>query len=723
MKQFVLVFTLLALFISMSFGISPVQESQLLPRSFIQEGILSPAGEGAGVPSAIRVEEDPGALLVRLSGILITDDSSKLRPKGLPLPEKMEDRIYIDLTLGYADTGAEPISSDTKQARIREAVEQSGIIGQRVDTQTLTRLAKVIVEVTGGMVVFPDQDATSGVVQALVLSTGTTAMAPVIGAITVTDTGEGSKVVAEPLRGIYLASDMQEAGAGKLPTGVHQSATISLPKETIESLQRHIGKTATLATLRKISREIIGMYRNYDMPVVDVAIPDQEIQNNVVTFVAVEGRVGKISQKGGNWTSEKQIQETFASHGVKSGDHLKQSHVQAALDELNSTGFRRADVVLKQGENRGESDVIASVQDRFPVRVYTGWDNTGSESLDTERWFAGCNWSEPLGLPHLFSYQFRAAPTANRYWTHSASYQMWLPWWKNRFLLYGTWAENNPQLDAAAFSLTGESKLLGAVYTVPFNDIISDDRKWTLEHSAFVGADYKNSNSDLSFTGVQVFNQSVDVVQFSLGYNAKLVDALGYTQVSPKVVYSPSGILENNDREAFVVQRSGADPEYAIFSVQWERSVNLPYQFEFNTSGFYQRPNKNLVGTEQIGLGGSSTIRGFPERTVSGDEGYYFRNELRAPALNPTYLAGFTSNRLDKLIFYGFFDYGELGPHQVDAANTIIDHQMSSAGAGMRYNLSSYLSMELSYGFRLSKPNITGDLDDHSLSYSFILAY
>lgn len=704
-------------------AISPVQESQLIPRSFVEEGILVPSGMEGEPGSAIRVEEEPGALMVKLSGVFVTDDSSKLRPRGIPLPEDPNQRIKADLSLGFSMTDGNLVPSEGRQNEVISAIEQAGIVGKRIDTHTLNELAEVVTRVTNGLIVFPDQDATSGVVQVLVVGTTVTSAAPVIGAITVMDTGEGSKVVVESLRGIFIAAKPEEVPQGiKLPAGIRLSQNAHLPKDSLKSLERYFGKPITLGMLRKISREIVGIYAKNGIPVVDVAIPDQEISNNVVTLVAVEGRVGKIEEKGGNWISEAKIAETFTDHGVAPGEILRQQGLKEALEQLNATGFRRADVVLRPGKSYGESDVIVNVRDRFPARFYWGWNNTGTKSLDTERWFAGFNWSEPLfDFPQIFSYQYQAAPDIDLYWSQSGSYQMWLPW-GHRILLYGSLSESQPIMTLAASNLKGESQTIGGHYTVPFESIVSDDNKWVFEHSLIGGFDYKNSNSDLTFAGVQVFTQAIDIGEFVASYDTKLTDALGYTRVCPTLIYSPGSLFENNTETAFLLQRPGSDPNYGIFALTWERSFNLPENFEFNTSGRYQVSSSNLVGVDQMGLGGSSTIRGFPERFVAGDEGYYIMSEMRCPPLAMAKLAGFSSNDLDSLIFYGFFDYGEVGPYSYNNASTITNETLSSAGLGFRYKLSSYLTMELSYGFRLMTPQV-GDAGGQALSYSFTLAY
>lgn len=48
----------------------------------------------------------------------------------------------------------------------------------------------------------------------------------------------------------------------------------------------------------------------------------------------------------------------------------------------------------------------------------------------------------------------------------------------------------------------------------------------------------------------------------------------------------------------------------------------------FNSALVGQRANDVLYGSEQIGIGGIYTVRGFVQNNLAGDRGYYWRNDL-----------------------------------------------------------------------------------------------
>jgi len=107
----------------------------------------------------------------------------------------------------------------------------------------------------------------------------------------------------------------------------------------------------------------------------------------------------------------------------------------------------------------------------------------------------------------------------------------------------------------------------------------------------------------------------------------------------------------------------------------------------------------NLLSSETLGIGGASTVRGYDEREANGDEGWLFSQELRTPSVSPFVEMGWAKMR-DSLQFLAFWDYGvEEQWKPMWGQNK--DAELSSAGGGVRYGVSSYLSVKFDYGWQL----------------------
>jgi len=160
-----------------------------------------------------------------------------------------------------------------------------------------------------------------------------------------------------------------------------------------------------------------------------------------------------------------------------------------------------------------------------------------------------------------------------------------------------------------------------------------------------------------------------------------------------------------NDDPAFNLARPGAKSSYAYGRFNIERTFRLPGDFSWIIRGLAQVANGNLVTTEQLGLGGYATVRGYDELESLGDRGFFMSNELRTPPFSPLHLARKNAPVDEKLQLLTFWDYGETQNVQLLAGED--PHVLlSSVGGGLRYSLTKHLSLRFDYGWQLVK--VTG---------------
>ena len=72
------------------------------------------------------------------------------------------------------------------------------------------------------------------------------------------------------------------------------------------------------------------------------------------------------------------------------------------------------------------------------------------------------------------------------------------------------------------------------------------------------------------------------------------------------------------DAQSFAAQRPGADPGYVYSQITPDRVTRLPHEFTLNSNFTVQVSNGALLGTEQLGVGGFNSVRGYGERAEMG---------------------------------------------------------------------------------------------------------
>ncbi len=341
------------------------------------------------------------------------------------------------------------------------------------------------------------------------------------------------------------------------------------------------------------------------------------------------------------------------------------------------------------------------------LRVYGGFDNAGTATLGRERLLAGFNYGNLFGLDQQLSYQFTGStdliagnpsipgrPDQARFTAHSASYLVPLPW-GDRLTIFGTHAESVPRL-ANSFNQTGISDQLSFRYGIPIF------RSESGFHEMSIGYDFKSSNNNLEFGGTSVSQGVSEIHQAVVGYTGTIQDRFGATSPFASLVVSPGNLSRGNTDQAFKSSgggRAGATANYVYGQIGLDRTTSLPADTSWWVHGVVQRSSASLLASEQFGLGGIGTVRGYDEYAVEGDNGWLLSNELRSPFYHLAPILGLGSVQ-DQLQLFAFFDIGHVDSRTFQAGQPQ-SKTLSGTGLGFRYALDRYLTLNFDYGFAL----------------------
>ena len=362
-----------------------------------------------------------------------------------------------------------------------------------------------------------------------------------------------------------------------------------------EALKPYLDKPAKLGTLKAIQREAILYCRSHDRPLVDVIVPNQEVNptNGVIQVVLVEGRIGKVSvqNEGRKWFTDESISKSVR---LQPGDAISEKRLLADIDWINRNPFREVTPSFRQGEQAGLSDMQLDVRDRIPIRVFGGYEDSGTEATGRDRLLAGINWGDAFFQGHQLNYQYSTDAQFDTLKAHSVSYLAPLPW-RHNLSVYGTYVDINTGVGGGANSTAINYQ--GAFrYSVPLP--ITKD----VQHEAFVGFDFKHNETDLLFGGNSFDPTETEVFQFVLGYNASRNDKWGRTSAGLQGFFSPGDITDFNSDTNFNSQHVGAEANYYYGRLTVERVTRLPWDMSWIVRGGAQLASGNLIPSEQLGV-------------------------------------------------------------------------------------------------------------------------
>jgi hemolysin activation/secretion protein len=493
--------------------------------------------------------------------------------------------------------------------------------------------------------------------------------------------------------------------------GVDTSALPLLDNDAFRAtIQPHLGRPLTWQVIGEMVKTTIMYYRSQGRPVVDVIVPEQEVTNGVLQLLVVEGRLGRIEVKGNEYFSDESIRSKVR---MEPGDPIRASRLLADVDYLNTNPFRYVRPVLGPGEEVGQTDLTLQTNDRWPYRIYWGWEDTGSRATRLDRYLYGVNMGNVGGKDIELGYQFATNHRWDEIGVHSAYLRLPLPN-RDTFAMYGSLACYDARHDGVDFR--GNSWQISPRYikTLP---------TWnSYRHEIQFGFDFKRTTNDLKFLHfLELYEGTVDTTQFVFEYSGSWRDTAGTTSFTSSSFWQPGPWSSKGQQSDYIQTRAGTDSDYVYTNLSLERIWYLPLDFEFVNRFIGQLAGSRLIATEQLGLGGYNTVRGYDEREVNTDAGVMVSLELRTPRVK----LGRLFNRPDmanRIQFLTFWDYGQ-GHNRGTFAGEDQNIELQSVGVGMRYWVGNYLSFRMDYGHRLDEPDFSTFNDQGRFHFGLLVAY
>jgi hemolysin activation/secretion protein len=480
-----------------------------------------------------------------------------------------------------------------------------------------------------------------------------------------------------------------------------------LPEEQVEEvIYPYVGPGKTADDVEQARKALQAAYTKAGFITVSVAPPRWiDRAQGIIGMHVIERRVERLRVLHAKYFVPDAVRAGAPS--VAPGKVPNINQITYDLVGLNQLPDRSVQPSLKPGRAPDTVDVDLDVDDKLPLHGTLEANNRYNADTHAERLTASLSYDNFFQRGDSGTISYTVAPEDVRdAEIESASYLFHIP--DSRMSLLFSYLHSNSDVIALGTTdVAGRGTTAGFRLLIPLGTTATSGGN-SFTHSFSVGWDYKDFYELDSFGGQTCTNSAGKTVPGSTptadchfvvssatqapvtyypvnaAYAANWAGPEATTDVNVSLEF---GVAELGSSAAqFDNKRYGAPPGFSILRAGVTREQDLPYDLQLWGSLQGQMSNEPLVSSEQFGLGGVDSVRGYLEAETLGDCGMTLQSEFRSPDIHK-YVRG----PVRTWRFHLFADTGLINLRDPTAGQRS-SNGLSSVGVGTRVNLWGYLN-------------------------------
>lgn len=490
-----------------------------------------------------------------------------------------------------------------------------------------------------------------------------------------------------------------------------------LPAEALAAALAPFKGERTLDELKQAAQAVQALYRDAGYGAVVAYVPPQSGSPGRVTIAVLEGRLALVVVSGNKQFSEANIRRSLPQ--LVEGRTPQLRRIDAQIQLANESPAKQLALTLEAGSQPGDVEARIEVSEQPASRWSVALDNTGNSNTGHLRASLMYQNAALWDLDHALSLLVQTSPEKPSSVTVvSASYHA--PLYEHGMTVdfFGVHSDvDNGTTGTAAGSLqfSGRGEMLGLRLNKHLQRVGEFDQRLSL------GLDRRDYINDCSIAGLPAGacgspGASVTVNPLSLDYALQRggEQALGFNVGFTHNLALGGG---HGDAADYELARPGASRDYNVVRLGGFAVWALPRHWQVSGRIAGQWTRDGLVNGEQFSIAGSTSVRGYEEREITGDSGAVATLELYTPSLLPA-----DARPQSALRVLGFVDAGKAWNRlDTPCRGAQTSCTLAAVGLGMRLNWEK-LQLRLDVAHALKSANLTQSGDNRAhlqLIYSF----
>lgn len=391
-------------------------------------------------------------------------------------------------------------------------------------------------------------------------------------------------------------------------------ATLLSPSAKNRLTAPWINQCLDMARLTRLTDAVSDWYISRGYITSRAFLTEQDLSGGVLHLAVLEGKLQHIRLEG---VPDRTLKMTFP--GLE-GKIFNLRDIEQGMEQLNRVRQRPVEIEILPGDRQGYSVVNLTATPEFPLSGSVSFDNSGQKSTGTGQLTGALYGNNLLGLADKwFISGGRSSDFSNSKDAQNFAAGVSIPYgyglldysysWSN----YLSTIDNNGYLwrstgDTETHRLTGSWVLF---------------RNGDIKTGVSAGITHRINRNYLD--DVLLATSSRKLSSVSLGINHTQKIASGVATLNPTFTQGVPwlGAEDDNDKQGDVPKA-----EFRKWSLNGSFQRPVADKLWWLTSVYFQWSPDRLYGSERLTLGGETSVRGFKEQYISGDNGGYWRNEL-----------------------------------------------------------------------------------------------
>ena len=467
------------------------------------------------------------------------------------------------------------------------------------------------------------------------------------------------------------------------------------------------GKCLTKTDLKNLKEAIGNYYIDKGYMLARVYFGLQNIMQGKIEIIIEEGKASTLEIKDDSKINDalpdRRLLQKFFAFGNYDERVVNLRDIEQGLDQINRLSSNNAKMDLIPGAEAGHSNIVINNKVKNISKPSVGINNSGNSNTGRIRETISLDQDNLIGVNDniYLSHSNSDYHGIDRKYFKSNYAAISIPF--TYYTFGGSYSDSNYLTTTRGALATVVSSGTSKSSSYYVSRVLSRAKQYKISLKAELSnASNKNYLND-SFLDEN--SRTLTVAKFS-------IDNVFYTKygtifLQPK--YNKGTQLMGALKDERGLNKDAGRAQFNSYGLYGSVSnnfalpktnVNLMHNLSFD-SGYSE---DRLFSSEQMNIGGRYTVRGFEESSISGDNGYYIKNDLtvNAAQIMPKIIQeSFAGNTLQKINVGTFYDYGYV-------RNKIINDEadegyMSGAGAKIAYN-GEYFKVDLTYSKGLHSP-------------------